>query len=244
SVSNKTKERGYTYPLYIYSKSSGQQTLCDISPWPADADQGNRTPNINPKFVKELEKSLGLTFSPTKTENPEIRFTPEDIFHYIYAILHSPTYRSRYAQFLKIDFPKIPLPADATLFTTLCDLGRELARLHLLTSPTINTFITSFPQPGDNLVEKGYPKYIPPKDDKPGRIRINKDQYFEGITQEIWDFHIGGYQVLAKWLKDRRGRLLSYQDLTHYQKIVVALRETIHLMEDIDKLVKFPMATK
>jgi very-short-patch-repair endonuclease len=169
-------------------------------------------------------------------------FTPEDIFHYIYAIFHSPTYRSRYAEFLKIDFPRLPLTSDVELFRSLCGLGRELVGLHLLESPQVGQFITRYPIVGDNRVEKGYPKYAPPKEGQPGRVNINKSQYFEGVPPEVWQFHIGGYQVLDKWLKDRQGRQLSYDDLTHYQKVMVALQKTIELMEKIDTTIsKWPI---
>ena len=116
----------------------------------------------------------------------------------------------------------------------------EQGELHLLTAPAVRNLVTSFPQPGDNLVAKGYPKYVPAQNNKPGRIQINKDQYFDDVPQTVWDFHIGGYQVLDKWLKDRRGRQLSYQDLTHYQQVIVALLQTIDLMTEIDTFVHFP----
>jgi very-short-patch-repair endonuclease len=164
-------------------------------------------------------------------------FTPEDIFHYIYAIFHSPTYRSRYAEFLKIDFPRVPVTSDVTLFRSLCELGKELVSLHLLESPQVGQFITRYPVAGDNRVEKGYPRYVPPKDDRPGRININKTQYIEDVSPELWEFYIGGYQVLQKWLKDRQGRQLSYDELTHYQQMVVALHQTMDLMETIDNVI-------
>ena len=157
-------------------------------------------------------------------------FTPEDVFHYIYAIFHSPTYRERYAEFLKIDFPRVPLTSDAALFRELCALGRELVALHLLESPAVNDLFTHFPVPGENRVEKGYPRY----NETTGRVYINKDQYFEGIPPEVWNFSIGGYQVSQKWLKDRRGRVLDYDELNHYQKVLAALRETMCRMEEID----------
>jgi hypothetical protein len=106
--------------------------------------------------------------------------------------------------------------------------------LHLLEAKEVSKFITRYPVPGNNQVEKGFPKYSLTEDDK---VFINKTQYFEGVPQEVWNFYVGGYQVCEKWLKDRRGRKLSYDDLTHYQKVIVALKETIHLMEEIDKAI-------
>ena len=106
--------------------------------------------------------------------------------------------------------------------------------LHLLESPAVHTPITRYPVPGDNRVEKGYPKYTRVESEPAGRVHINQTQYFDGVPQDVWAFHVGGYQVLDKWLKDRRGRQLSYDDLTHYQRVVVALRRTMALMEEID----------
>jgi len=188
-----------------------------------------------------MGQKLGLTFQPIQPtfEDSEISkvFGPEDVFHYIYAIFHSPTYRSRYAEFLKIDFPRVLLTSNVELFRTLCGLGQELVALHLLESSQVMQFSTRYPVAGDNRVEKGYPKYVPPKDDQPGRVNINKTQYFEGIPPEVWGFYVGGYQVLQKWLKDRRGRQLTYDDLTHYQRVVVALQTTMTLMEQIDQAI-------
>ena len=164
-------------------------------------------------------------------------FGPQDIFHYIYAILHAPTYRVRYADFLKRDFPRIPLTSDPALFWELARLGAELTALHLMESPSLNDLLTRFPEVGDNVV--GNLRYTAPRreDDgrvAPGRVCINQTQYFEGVAPDVWEFQIGGYQVLHKWLKDRKGRALAFDDLLHYQKIVVALTETMRLMEEID----------
>jgi len=173
---------------------------------------------------------------------------PLQKFSYIYAVFHSPTYRERYAEFLKIDFPRVPLTSDLDLFRKLCTLGDELVALHLLESPILSQFITHYPITGDNLVER--PRYfapgeLVPKTKEPlelGRIYINKTQYLEGIPPEIWEFHVGGYQVCQKWLKDRKGRKLTYDDITHYQKVVVALQETIRLMKEIDEAIpKWPI---
>ena len=131
----------------------------------------------------------------------------------------------------------MPLTSDAGLFRSLCELGQKLVGLHLLEAPQVGQFITRYAIAGDNRVEKGYPKYAPPKDGQPGRVTINKTQYFEGVPPEVWEFYIGGYQVLDKWLKDRRGRQLSYDDLTHYQQVVVALQKTIELMAEVDNII-------
>ena len=235
-------DRSYIFPLYLYptEDAAKQKSLLDVSPWPADEAHGGRVPNLNPKFVVQMARKLGLTFKsdlPACANPSGPEFGPEDVFHYIYAIFHSPTYRERYAEFLKIDFPRVPLTSDVELFRALCALGRQLVGLHLLESPEIGHFITRYPVAGENLVDKGYPKYTPPKQDQPGRVNINNTQYFEGVPPEVWEFYIGGYQVLHKWLKDRRGRQLSYDDLTHYQRVVVALCRTLDLMERIDETI-------
>jgi len=166
-------------------------------------------------------------------------FGPEDILHYAYAIFHSPTYRERYAEFLKIDFPRLPLTSDLALFKALEEKGEELVTLHLMESPALNQLITTFPVAGSDEVVKV--RYAEPYRDEngneiPGRVYINKTQYFEGIELDVWAFQIGGYQVLQKWLKDRKSRELSFDELFHYQKIVVALKNTIRLMKEIDSL--------
>ena len=166
-----------------------------------------------------------------ESEGEVLYFTPEDIFNYAYAVFHSPTYRSRYAEFLKIDFPRLPLTSDKELFKSLAEKGAELVSLHLMESPVLNTLITKYPVDGSHKVEKvAY-------DENNQRVYINKTQYFEGVPPEVWNFHIGGYQVCHKWLKDRKGRTLSYDERVHYQKIVVALKETIRLMEEIDEII-------
>jgi predicted helicase len=243
-VSNKTRERGYTLPLYLYptGDSAQQKSFTDITPWPPDEAHGGRTPNLNPEFIAEMAQKLGFTFTPHAAEDLQTTFGPEDIFHYIYAVFHSPTYRTRYAEFLKIDFPRVPLTSDVELFRSLCKLGEKLVGLHLLESPEVGQFITRYPVAGDNRIEKGYPKYAPPNGGQSGRVNINSSQYFEGVPPEVWDFYVGGYQVLDKWLKDRRGRQLSYDDLTHYQQVVVALKKTIELMAEIDTAIpEWPM---
>jgi predicted helicase len=152
----------------------------------------------------------------------------------MYAVFHSPTYRSRYAEFLKIDFPRLPLTSDSTLFRKLCDLGGRLVEEHLMKSQ--RTLVTSYPMPGDNRIEKV--RYTAPGQgvDK-GRVWINKAQYFEGVPAEVWEFHIGGYQVAEKWLKDRKGRMLTFDDLMHYQRVIAALAETIRLMQEVDEAI-------
>ena len=159
---------------------------------------------------------------------------PEDIFDYMYAVFHSPTYRTRYAEFLKIDFPRLPLTTDGELFRALCGLEARLVGLHLI--ERFGTVLPPYPAKGNNVVEKV--EYREAHDEVAGRVYINREQYFDGVPLEVWEFHIGGYQVCQKWLKDRKGRTLSFEDIRHYQRIVAALAETITLMERIDEVIE------
>jgi predicted helicase len=156
----------------------------------------------------------------------------EDALHYIYAVVHSPRYRARYANFLKIEFPRIPSPPFLNLTRRLCRLGGELVALHLLESPKVNRFITEFSGSRAPGVEK-----VSWSGDT---VWLDKAQTtgFKGVPEEVWNFHIGGYQVCEKWLKDRKGRRLSKDDIAHYQKIVVSLSETIRLMKEIDEVIE------
>ncbi|MBN2003942.1 MAG: DNA methyltransferase [Anaerolineae bacterium] len=241
TISLQTREYNYLFPIYLYPETEAA-TLFDasaFSPWAPDPAHGNRVPNLAPEFVKAAEAALGLPFAPIQAAaHDPATFGPEDLLAYIYAIFHSPAYRERYAEFLKIDFPRVPLTTDAALFWQLVALGRELIALHLLESPKVGQSVTRYPAPGNNEVapKGGYPQYTPPNPEQGsgGRVYINKEQYFEGVPEDVWEFQIGGYQVCDKWLKDRRGRLLTFDDLMHYQKVVVALQETLRLMGEID----------
>ena len=218
TVSLQTKETTYTFPLYLYSESNGQQTLGQTT---------ERTPNLNTEIVKQLAEKLGLTFTAEK-ETTKDTFAPIDILDYIYAVLHSPTYREKYKEFLKIDFPRVPFPEDKVIFWQLVKLGGEIRQIHLLESPIVEKYITQYPEDGNNVVVK--PKY------ENGKVYINDTQYFDNVPQVAWDFFIGGYQPAQKWLKDRKERTLEFDDILHYQKIIVALTETDRLMKEIEKI--------
>jgi predicted helicase len=175
---------------------------------------GSKYTNLNKEIVDKIENIAG-------------KVTPEDIFDYIYAVLHSPGYREKYKEFLKIDFPRVPYPQDVKSFKRLVALGSELRSLHLLESPKVNQFITTYPVAGSDIVEKlNYDG---------GKVFINKEQYFGNVPETAWNFYIGGYQPAQKWLKDRKGRKLTNADIEHYQKIIVALTETDRIMKEIDK---------
>jgi len=208
------------FPLYLYPAEGEMQF-----------DGGNRRPNLNPEFIKDFSDKLGLKFVEDGRGDLEQTFGPEDIFNYAYAVFHSPTYRARYAEFLKMDFPRLPLTSEKKLFKALAGKGAELVSLHLMESPVLNKPITKYPVTGSNEVDKVT------YDEKTQRAHINKEQYFEGMPSEVWDFHVGGYQVCDKWLKDRKGRKIGVDESTHYQKIVVTIKETIRLMAEIDALI-------
>ncbi len=162
------------------------------------------------------------------------------MFHYAYAVFYSPMYRTRYAQFLKSDFPRLPLTTNLNLFRRLCALGRRLVALHLMYEDAKER--SRYPVPGSNEVRKvsfatdadRLGDQNPPGSPDMGRVYINAEQYFEGVPARVWTYHIGGYQMCHKWLKDRKSRLLSYDDIKTYHRIVAALAETIELQEKID----------
>ncbi len=202
------------FPLYLYPEE-GQKTLIGSS---------ERTPNLNPEIIKQIAASLNLRFTNEKETTPDT-FAPIDLLDYIYAVLHSPSYREKYKEFLKIDFPRVPYPTEPT-FWPLVTLGSQLRQLHLLESPQVEQFITGYPMDGDNVVDKI--KY------ENNHVFINETQYFSNVPAVAWEFFIGGYQPAQKWLKDRKGRQLGYEDIFHYQKIIVALVETAKLMIKVD----------
>jgi predicted helicase len=204
------------------------------------------------EIVDKIASSLNLYFS---AEQPDYNLQTEEtnqlypihILDYIYAVLHSPNYREKYKEFLKIDFPKIPYPKDIRTFYDLVDLGSQLREIHLLESETVEEYITQFNIDGDCMVEKPIYKDSMLIDENNtithstppypmGRVYINENQYFDDVPEVAWNFYIGGYQPAQKWLKDRKGRKLEFEDVAHYQKIIVALFETDRLMKEIDKI--------
>lgn len=224
----------YLFPLYLYdggepeTKKRGGGTML-MALFESSPGYSVRRANLNPKFIEDLTQRLDLKWIPVDTGDLKKTVGPEDVFNYAYAVFHSPTYRERYAEFLKIDFPRLPLTNDLKLFRALATRGAELVTLHLMESPKLDDFHTTFPVKGDDVVEKA--QYT----DNDERVWINARQYFGGVPKAVWEFHIGGYQVCEKWLKDRKGRKLAYKDIQHYQKVVAALGETRRLMGEIDK---------
>ena len=222
-ISNKTASRydqSYFFPLYLYPEEG---TL----------DQAIRV-NFDPKLFAQIRKAAGLTApltSPDGTDafriaSGEDRPDEVKVFDYIYGVLHCPTYRRTYAEFLKVDFPRIPFPASPERFRAISGAGETLRRLHLMEDAAIGVTPYLFRGEGDSVVDK--PRH------ELDRVWINADQYFENVPAIAWDFLIGGYQPAQKWLKDRRGRALSYDDIRHYQRIIKILAETDRIMCQIE----------
>lgn len=220
------------FPLYLYPSASSKKNLFDEGE-PSSA-LGGRRPNLAPEFIADFSAKLGMEFMPDGKGDRQATFGPEDVFSYMYAVFHSPTYRARYAEFLKIDFPRLPLTSNPDLFRELCGLGDDLVALHLMNKQ--GSHLPSFPIEGSSVVEAV--RYSEPNAAAPGRVWINATQYFEDVKPVVWDFHVGGYQVCQKWLKDRKGRTLTYDDQKHYQGIVAALEDTITLMAQIDAAIE------
>lgn len=219
-VSNKTKEIGYVLPLYII-KDSNQQILLNDS---------SKDTNIN---WDALPGSYG-TFQPfNSTYSDSLIQVGESIIYYIYAVLYANTYREKYQEFLKTDFPKIPFTSDYRLFQRLAVLGERLVDLHLLKSKLFESPQSHYQGGGDDMVEK--------RDyhENSNRLYINRSQFFDKVSHEIWNYHIGGYQVLDKWLKDRNGRVLSLEKQLHFRKMITALTQTIDIQKKIDKFYPF-----
>lgn len=204
---------GYIFPLYLF-KLTDKNHLFNKS----ETSQIEKLPNIKPEILEMLKQAYNVDV------------TPEQIFYYIYAVLYSNIYRNQYKEFLKIDFPRIPFTKDYDLYKKLVELGKELVDLHLLKSHKLDNPIAKYMGTGRDTVEKvNY-------NEAEKRVYINKNNFFEGIHPNVFKYQIGGYQVLDKWLKDRKGRILSLSDIECYSKIVTAINETILLQSQIDQL--------
>ena len=201
------------FPLYLYDNMATR--TCKV--------------NLAVNFIADCAKRLGIKWVPFGHGDLEHTFGPEDIFTYIYALFYSPTYRKRYAPFLKFDFPRVPLTSNIALFRALCSYGDRLVNLHLMEQQIQP--ISAFPVTGtNNVVEVNYKKQ--------GQVWINATQYFVGVPWEVWNFSIGGYQICRKWLKDRKGRVLNDNEIAHYQHIVAILATTSNVMHEIDAVIE------
>ncbi len=200
------------FPLYLYPDPDQKELFSHLE------ESKERKPNISEKIFSAL------------SETYKIKPNPEDIFYYIYAVFYSNTYRIKYAEFLKTDFPRVPFTKDKRLFKKLAKYGKHLADLHLIQSPELDSPVIKFQGTGDLRVDKI--KY----DKKSECVYINKDHYFEGIEENVWQYRIGGYQVCDKWLKDRKGKILSLDDVKHYCKVATAIKHTINIQKSIDEI--------
>ncbi len=210
-------DNSFKFPLYLYT------------------NQNEKIPNLNKEIWDKINEIVGET-------------TPENILDYIYAVLHSPTYREKYKEFLKIDFPRVPYPENKEKFFALAKLGEKLRGLHLMTDPEVNDFITIFPNAGSDEVEKiKYEKHLEAHEKMAGQkvnldrsdigdVWINNDQYFGDVPEIAWNFYIGGYQPAQKYLKDRKGRKLTNDEIEQYQRVVRVLAETENVMKEIDSI--------
>ncbi|MGE3613721.1 MAG: type ISP restriction/modification enzyme [Sulfurimonas sp.] len=210
----------YHFPLYLYPDENSLTT--------------ERTPNLNLEIVNEIEERLGLTFVNEKTEAKE-SFAPIDILDYIYAVLHSPSYREKYKEFLKIDFPRVPYP-QAETFWELVKLGSELRSYHLLENPKVYEIVIALNESENNIIERKITKKDAEIEGDFVKLWLNDKQYIDKIPLVAWEFYIGGYQPAQKWLKDRAGREMREEDYEHYNKIIVALTKTNEIMQLIDEV--------
>ena len=206
----------HVFPLYLYPNPEELGLATE------------RSLNFKSPFLTALSETLELP--QTAPFNLPEGISPEDILAYIYAILYSPTYRHRYYDFLKYDFPRIPLPEDIDQFRTLAALGQRLIDWHLLKDVQIPA-VHRFEGEGDGVVGKA--RYLD------GRVWINPTQYFTDVPEDVWKYEIGAYQVCEKWLKDRRGEVLRHEDVRQYRAILVAIAETLAVMAEIDAVLEF-----
>lgn len=219
AVGNKTAGAGASYvgPLYVYQQNTSQNVIFE-----------DKISNFSDSFLRDIKNRFGNSIKSEK------------IFNYIYAMLHSPSYRNRYSDFLKYDFPRVPITNKKQLFYELSDYGQELIELHLMKSSKLDNIITRFTEKGGNRkISIGSSKTAYHN----GIVKINKQgDCFTGVPEEVWNFQIGGYQVCHKWLQVRKGYTLSDQEILHYQKIIVSIKETIRLMQLIDEAIPgFPI---
>jgi len=227
TISNKTREINYLFPLILYPSNS---TLFK---------EEKPTSNFNSKYIKKIIKHLRGKWTDELLENSDQLIGPKNIFNFIFAQLNSQIYRSRFEDILQRQFPNIFTPSSYKIFDLLDKIGEKLIKLILLDDKDkwLNEKISnklskfSFINKSQKHVEKSFPKYIDNK------IYLNKEAYFSNIPEDVWLFQIGAYQVCQKWLKDRKDRNLTKDDIEHYQKMIVAISETIRLQTEIDKVI-------
>jgi predicted helicase len=214
---NKREELPVPYAHFLVTDKMAEHSVVSIKTTCYQAplylfQDNTKTANVNPGILERLSTMYKKIV------------TPEEIFYYVYAVGHSPTYRSRFNNELRQDFPRIPFANDPKHFDTMVSLGRELTELHL--GKAILKTQTKFDIPGSNVVERVEYSH--------GRITINNSQYFENIPLELWQFRIGAYQVLEKWLKSRKRRKLEGSEIEYFINAIEIIRETMSIMKLID----------
>ena len=214
----------------FHYSNKGIPIVCPLYLYDTNFGTNSKIPNLNLEIIKEIENKSGFKYSPNDSNKKSDIFSPIDLLDYIYAVLHSPKYREKYKEFLKIDFPRVPYPTDKETFWKLVEIGSKLRECHLMH--------TEFDIQPYNLVGYGTNEVVKPEY-KNGRVYISKTQYFDNVPQAQWEQYIGGYQPLQKWLKDRKKTILSSDDIEHYKKIIAALKLTQELMAEIDNIVDF-----
>ena len=230
------------FPLYLYP-GVGKADGSLLSRWPKG--KTGRRPNLDSGFVEQFAEAVDLRFVSDGRGDLRETIGAEDVLAWIYVVFYSPRYRERYKAQLKLEFPRLPLPGSVDLFRKLAEAGHDLLALHLLESPKLSKPITTYTGPRDPEVGRvGWSDGTVWLD--AGKTNAREGHRatrlgtigFQGVPEETWDFHIGGYQVCHKWLKDRKGRTLSNEDIAYYQKIVVTLNETIRIMAEIDETIE------
>lgn len=196
------------------------------------------TPNLDPRFLAEVAQRVGLEFRSDGSSDLRETFGPEDVFFYIYAVLSSPAYRGRYGDFLKADFPRVPVPGSRGLLVALVEVGARLTQISLMEGIEAGgaTWRSVGGGRGNRAIE--VVRFQRPDVTDEGQVWINEQMYFDGVPSDVWGFSIGGYCPAQKWLKDRRGRTLDDEDIAHYRRIVAAIEETIERMQEVDEIIE------
>jgi Type ISP C-terminal specificity domain len=242
--------QSHLFPLYLFppeEQTPEEEGRLDLE---SASNPKERRVNFKPEFTADVAGRLELPYSADSPAGERNAVGARDIFNYAYAVLNAPSYRDRYAEFLRKDFPHLPLTTDARLFFDLADLGADLVELHLLRSAELEEPKASYPVPGADVVEEGHPRYVAPGETPPeggepllrGHVYLSKSnkrrgvrgQYFEGVTPEVWYWEVGGRQPARDWLYARRGRKLAEAELDHYDRLLTAIACTLVVVDDIE----------